>query len=109
MTHTRRGMARTSPSSALRQLISASTVSRISRPNMNRYRRAMACIMPGGKVVCRPAYGSDVTADLDAAEMLALYDAQLRLWQPDPAPAGMLVERDGPVLRISEPGQRGFV
>jgi GNAT superfamily N-acetyltransferase len=65
--------------------------------------------MPRGKVICRPAYGGLVTDTLDPAEMLAAYDAHLRMWQPDPPPAGTLLERDGPLLRVSEPGQRGFI
>jgi GNAT superfamily N-acetyltransferase len=37
---------------------------------------------------------------LDAAGLLAVYDAQLRALIPDPLPAGEQVEHDGPVLRF---------
>jgi GNAT superfamily N-acetyltransferase len=53
---------------------------------------------------------SDTPHDaLDPAKLLATYDEQLRAWLPDPPPAGLVVERDGPVKRVIEPGQRGFV
>lgn len=45
----------------------------------------------------------------DTNHLLARYDAQLRALVPDPAPAGLLVERDGPLIRISEPGRGGGV
>jgi GNAT superfamily N-acetyltransferase len=38
--------------------------------------------------------------DLDATELLARYDAQLRTIVPDPLPAGLRVERDGPLVRF---------
>lgn len=50
-----------------------------------------------------------VTDALDQAKLLAVYDDHLRTWMPDPLPAGTVVERDGPVIRVIEPGQRGFV
>jgi GNAT superfamily N-acetyltransferase len=43
-----------------------------------------------------------------AASLLAAYDEQLRARVPDPLPAGMSVERDGPVVRFHG-GGRGFV
>lgn len=39
----------------------------------------------------------------------AAYDAQLRAWLPDPLPAGVTVERDGPLLRMLGQDKRGFV
>jgi hypothetical protein len=39
-------------------------------------------------------------SDLDAAALLARYDAQLRVGIPDPLPEGVRVERDGPLLRF---------
>jgi GNAT superfamily N-acetyltransferase len=45
----------------------------------------------------------------DAARLLSAYDAQLRDLVPDPLPAGMIVERDGPILRFLHLGGRGFV
>src|SRR5262249_18968588 len=50
-----------------------------------------------------------VTLSLDPVKLLSVYDDQLRTWMPDPPPAGTVVERDGPVYRVIEPGQRGFV
>jgi GNAT superfamily N-acetyltransferase len=50
-----------------------------------------------------------VLDDLDPARLLAAYDEQLRTWLPDPLPAGTLIEQDGPLRRVVEPGQRGFV
>jgi GNAT superfamily N-acetyltransferase len=41
-----------------------------------------------------------VSATLDAAELLAAYDAQLRAQVPDPLPPGEHVEWDGPVVRF---------
>jgi GNAT superfamily N-acetyltransferase len=46
--------------------------------------------------------------DLDAAALLAAYDAQLRDQEPDPMPAGWWSERDGPVRRMFT-GHRGMV
>jgi GNAT superfamily N-acetyltransferase len=50
-----------------------------------------------------------VTEALDPTALLAVYDEQLRMWLPDPPPAGTVIERDGPLVRVIEPGQRGFV
>jgi hypothetical protein len=50
-----------------------------------------------------------MTQTLDPSTLLAVYDEQLRMWQPDPPPHGTVIERDGPLLRVMEPGQRGFV
>jgi GNAT superfamily N-acetyltransferase len=47
--------------------------------------------------------------DLDAADLLARYDAQLRSHVPDPLPAGVHVARDGPLLRFVGFGHGGFV
>jgi len=44
-----------------------------------------------------------------AAELLAAYDAQLRTHVPERLPAGVGVERDGPLLRWFGVGGRGFV
>jgi GNAT superfamily N-acetyltransferase len=41
--------------------------------------------------------------------MLAAYDAQLRAYVPDRLPEGVFVERDGPIVRTFEPGDRGWV
>ena len=45
----------------------------------------------------------------EVAELLAVYDAQLRVHIPDRQPQGARVEQDGPVLRISGLRDRGFV
>jgi GNAT superfamily N-acetyltransferase len=45
---------------------------------------------------------------LDAAGLLARYDAQLRTHLPERLPEGVTVERDGPLLRFLGPGV-GFV
>jgi GNAT superfamily N-acetyltransferase len=42
--------------------------------------------------------------DLDTAELLARYDAQLRARVPDPLPQGVRVERDGPLVRVTGGG-----
>jgi hypothetical protein len=47
--------------------------------------------------------------DADAAELLAAYDAQLRDRAPDPPPAGLRIERDGPLLRLVGFPDGGFV
>jgi GNAT superfamily N-acetyltransferase len=47
--------------------------------------------------------------ELDAADLLTRYDAQLRTQLPDPMPEGLRVERDGPVLRIIGWGDGGGV
>ena len=43
------------------------------------------------------------------AELLAAYDAQLRGQLPDVLPAGVTLERDGPLLRFLGLGNHGFV
>jgi hypothetical protein len=46
----------------------------------------------------------------DAPELLAAYDAQLRAHVPEPLPADLTLERDGPLLRwFVAGGGRGFV
>jgi GNAT superfamily N-acetyltransferase len=47
--------------------------------------------------------------DLDAADLLALYDAQLRADAPDPLPKGLRVERDGPLVRFTGLGHGGWI
>jgi GNAT superfamily N-acetyltransferase len=47
--------------------------------------------------------------DLDAADLLALYDAQLRADVPDPLPEGLRVERDGPLVRYIGLGHGGGI
>jgi GNAT superfamily N-acetyltransferase len=47
--------------------------------------------------------------DLDAVELLARYDSQLRGQLPDRLPEGVHVERDGPLLRFVGFGHGGFV
>jgi GNAT superfamily N-acetyltransferase len=46
---------------------------------------------------------------LDASELLAAYDAQLRGLLPARLPAGVEVERDGPLLRFLGRQRRGFI
>ena len=46
---------------------------------------------------------------MDAAELLAAYDASLRVNIPDPLPSGETAERDGPVLRFSGGPSGGWV
>jgi hypothetical protein len=50
-----------------------------------------------------------VSDAIEPGDLLAAYDAQLRAWLPEPLPATWTVDWDGPVFRIAEPGQRGFV
>jgi GNAT superfamily N-acetyltransferase len=45
----------------------------------------------------------------DPVRLRDLYDAQLRAWVPDRLPAGVSVERDGPVVRVTGLGEEGFV
>jgi GNAT superfamily N-acetyltransferase len=45
----------------------------------------------------------------DAADLLARYDAQLRGRVPEPLPAGLAVERDGPLVRLTGWAGGGFV
>ena len=47
--------------------------------------------------------------DLDAADLLARYDAQLRAEIPDPSPKGLRVERDGPLVRFIGWGRGGSI
>ena len=48
-------------------------------------------------------------ADLDPAALLAAYDAQLRGVVSDPLPAGLRVEKDGPLLRYVGSDHGGWV
>ncbi len=48
-------------------------------------------------------------SDRDVAALLHAYDAQLRAHVPDPLPHGIRVEHDGPVLRTTGFGDRGWV
>jgi GNAT superfamily N-acetyltransferase len=47
--------------------------------------------------------------DLDPKLLLAAYDSTLRTRMPDPVPAGVTVERDGPLLRILGFSRAGFL
>jgi GNAT superfamily N-acetyltransferase len=47
--------------------------------------------------------------DLDVTTLRTAYDAQLRARVQDPAPAGMTVERDGPLVRIRGLDPVGFL
>ncbi|MCI4064641.1 GNAT family N-acetyltransferase [Micromonospora sp. R77] len=47
--------------------------------------------------------------DLDARTLREAYDTQIRPEIPDPLPAGVTVERDGPLVRILGLDQRGFL
>ncbi|MGN9765882.1 GNAT family N-acetyltransferase [Micromonospora sp. SD12] len=47
--------------------------------------------------------------DLDARTLRDAYDAQIRPEIPDPLPAGVVVERDGPLVRVLGLDQRGFL
>jgi GNAT superfamily N-acetyltransferase len=47
--------------------------------------------------------------DLDPADLLAGYDAQLRARVPDPSPEGLRVERDGPLFRYIGWGRGGGI
>ena len=48
-------------------------------------------------------------SDLDPADLLARYDAQLRALVPDPLPAGLRVEYDGPLVRFIGYGNGGGI
>jgi len=48
-------------------------------------------------------------SDLDPADLLARYDAQLRAAVPDPLPGGLTVERDGPLFRFTGYGRGGGI
>lgn len=45
----------------------------------------------------------------DPAELLAVYDAELRTHVPERLPEGVVVERDGPLVRFAGLDDRGFV
>ncbi|HEY0698144.1 MAG TPA: GNAT family N-acetyltransferase [Micromonospora sp.] len=47
--------------------------------------------------------------DLDVTALRATYDNQLRARIPDPAPEGLVVERDGPLLRLRGLDRGGFL
>ncbi|MFC0005742.1 GNAT family N-acetyltransferase [Micromonospora siamensis] len=47
--------------------------------------------------------------DLDARTLRDAYDNQVRPELPDPLPAGVTVERDGPLFRVLGLDQRGFL
>jgi len=47
--------------------------------------------------------------DQDPVDLLARYDGQLRAHVPDPLPAGLRVERDGPLLRFIGLGRGGGI
>ncbi|MEV4661646.1 GNAT family N-acetyltransferase [Micromonospora echinofusca] len=47
--------------------------------------------------------------DLDARTLRDAYDTQIRPEIPDPLPAGVTVERDGPLVRVLGLDQRGFL
>ncbi|SCL20976.1 Acetyltransferase (GNAT) domain-containing protein [Micromonospora rhizosphaerae] len=47
--------------------------------------------------------------DLDTRTLRDAYDTQIRPEIPDPLPAGVTVERDGPLVRILGLDQRGFL
>ena len=47
--------------------------------------------------------------ELDVDALLAAYDLQLRGEAPDPLPAGVAAERDGPLVRIFYPKGGGFI
>ena len=45
--------------------------------------------------------------ELDVAALLSAYDLQLRGEAPDPLPAGVGVEQDGPLVRVLYQGAAG--
>ncbi|MEU7573228.1 GNAT family N-acetyltransferase [Micromonospora sp. NPDC049240] len=47
--------------------------------------------------------------DLDARALRDAYDTQVRPELPDPVPAGVTIERDGPLFRVLGLDQRGFL
>jgi GNAT superfamily N-acetyltransferase len=47
--------------------------------------------------------------DLDVDELRNAYDRQLRANVPDPVPAGVTIERDGPLVRVRGLGPGGFL
>jgi GNAT superfamily N-acetyltransferase len=46
---------------------------------------------------------------LDPIALREVYDAQLRAWMPSVVPAGVIIDRDGPVTRVAGLDQRGYV
>ena len=52
-------------------------------------------------------YSAVVTIDPDA--LREVYDRQLRAWLPERLPAPAVVERDGPLVRVTEMDNRGFI
>jgi hypothetical protein len=50
-----------------------------------------------------------VTEALDPIALRRRYDTELRVWVPDNLPAGLVVDRDGPLTRWIDPDERGFV
>ncbi len=46
---------------------------------------------------------------LDPVALREVYDATLRTWMPKRLPVGCVIDRDGPLVRMVEPGQRGFI
>jgi hypothetical protein len=46
---------------------------------------------------------------LDPIALREAYDAQLRAWMPPAPPAGVSVDRDGPLIRVAGLDERGFV
>jgi GNAT superfamily N-acetyltransferase len=47
--------------------------------------------------------------ELDAIALRGAYDEQLRAWTPDRLPPGVMVDRDGPLVRVTGSDRRGFV
>jgi hypothetical protein len=76
------------------------------------YNRAMcaSCTAAPENRSPRPAglaYSASVTLDPDA--LREVYDQQLRAWLPERLADAAVVERDGPLLRISGMDNRGFI
>jgi GNAT superfamily N-acetyltransferase len=46
---------------------------------------------------------------LDPTSLRSVYDAQLRAWLPAKMPLGTSIEHDGPVIRVIDLDERGFV
>lgn len=55
----------------------------------------------------RLTYSAGVT--LDPVALRDVYDQQLRAWMPDRLPASAVVERDGPLMRVSGLDNQGFI
>jgi GNAT superfamily N-acetyltransferase len=64
---------------------------------------------PGRLLPTRHRWLTVADVSLEPVALLHTYDTQLRAWMPRRLPAGAVLERDGPLLRLTEPGQRGFV